>query len=316
MRISGLSFIRNGVSLGYPFVEAIRSALPLVDEMIVVVGASTDGTRDAVAAIDDPRLRIIDTVWQTQIRPTGSVLSVQTNAGLTQCTGDWVVYVQGCEVFHERDLPVLREQMAAHLDNPGVEGLLIERLCFYGDLRHVVRVYPDRYKYVVRAFKPWTGVYSVGDAMSFRVFEGYGDRGRVLRAVDSGVEQFRYSLALPPGAMQYKLRNAPHVLQTQAQFDDAGYYTRMPRPFVSRYPGDHPAVMADWIARHPVRLDDADPRWRETLSVKERTRLWETAWYARHGLPRWRHGRYRLVGDFRRKDRGWESPLPPLSRGG
>lgn len=307
MRISGLSFIRNGVSLGYPFTEAIRSILPLVDEMIVVVGASEDGTREAVAAIDDPKRRIIDTVWPAQITPKACVLAQQTNVGLLQCTGDWVVYVQGCEVFHERDLPTLRRQMEAHLDNTGVEGLLVERRCFYGDPQHLIRAYPDRYKYVVRAFKPWNGVYSVGDAMSFRVFDNYGKRGRVLLAADTGLEQYRYSKALPPKAMEFKRRTAPHVLQAGATFDDSRYYTEVPRDVICRYSGDHPAVMQDWIAAHPIRLDDQSPRWRTVPRGKERLRLLETAWYARYGLPRWRHGRYRLIGEFVNKDRSVES---------
>jgi glycosyltransferase involved in cell wall biosynthesis len=155
MKISGLSFIRNGISLGYPFVEAIRSILPLVDEMIVVVGRSEDGTREAVEAIRDARIRIIDSEWHPRITPKASVLAQQTNLGLMHCTGDWVVYVQGNELFHERDLPRMRELMTEHLENPKVEGLLIERLVFYGDYKHFVRAYPDRFKYVVRAFKPW-----------------------------------------------------------------------------------------------------------------------------------------------------------------
>ena len=48
--LSGFSFIRNGVSLDYPFVEAYRSILPLIDELVVAVGDSTDGTRDFLAA--------------------------------------------------------------------------------------------------------------------------------------------------------------------------------------------------------------------------------------------------------------------------
>lgn len=51
MRIAAFTYIRNGFSYQYPFVESIKSALPIVDEMIVVVGDSTDGTREAVEAI-------------------------------------------------------------------------------------------------------------------------------------------------------------------------------------------------------------------------------------------------------------------------
>ena len=44
MKVSGFSFLRDGVKLGYPFVESIRSALPVCDEFIVAVGRSDDGT--------------------------------------------------------------------------------------------------------------------------------------------------------------------------------------------------------------------------------------------------------------------------------
>ena len=35
MKISGFTFLRNGQVLGYPFVESIRSILPLVDEFVI-----------------------------------------------------------------------------------------------------------------------------------------------------------------------------------------------------------------------------------------------------------------------------------------
>lgn len=306
MKISGLSFIRNGVALGYPFTEAIRSILPLVDEMIVVVGRSEDGSREAVEAIGDPRIRIIDSEWHPRITPKASVLAQQTNLGLMHCTGDWVVYVQGNELFHERDLPRMRELMAEHLDNPKVEGLLIERLVFYGDYRHFVRAYPDRFKYVVRAFKPWNGVYAITSAMTFSVFESYGERGRSLRCVDSGVDMFRYGKLLSTQAMEYKLKHAPHKLRGDVSVGSDFYYRWVPRDFIRPYTGDHPAVMQERIQAHGFALDLADPRWRTQATGKERRRLLETAYYARFGVPRWRPGRYQLVGAFAVKDRSPE----------
>lgn len=307
MRISGLSLIRDGFRLGYPFLEAIRSILPLVDEMVVVVAASTDGTREAIEAIGDPKIRIIDSVWPHQIRPKACVLTQQTNIGLLQCTGDWVVYVQACEVFHEKDLPTLRAQMETHLDNDEVEGLLIERLVFYGDHLHVNRLYPERFKYVVRAIKPWTGALSVDTAMGFAIYDNYGKIGREVRAIDSGVDQFRYSQAIAPSAMQHKLRTAPHSLIENAAFSGDHYYTRIPKSFVAHYPGTQPAVMKDFYDAHPFRLDPDSPLWRTRCTRKEQWRLLETALYRKMGIPKWRHGRYTLIGDWVKKDRRWEA---------
>ena len=51
MLVSGLTIIRIGVRLNYPFIEAIRSALSICDEYIVVAGDSDDETPDYLAAL-------------------------------------------------------------------------------------------------------------------------------------------------------------------------------------------------------------------------------------------------------------------------
>jgi len=65
-------------------------------------------------------------------------------------------------------------------------------------------------------------------------------------------------------------------------------------------------VMRARIERHSIQLDLDDPRWRTQLTGKERRRLLESAFYRRFGLPKWRHGRYTVVGDFLPKDRNAE----------
>src|SRR5260370_13284424 len=95
VKISGFTFIRNGNDLGYPFVAAIRSLLPLCDEIIVNVPRSTDGTRESVLAIGDPKIRVIETEWDEKQRTDGQALSHHTNLAFDQCAGDWCGYIQG-----------------------------------------------------------------------------------------------------------------------------------------------------------------------------------------------------------------------------
>ena len=63
MKISGFSFVRNAVKLYYPIVESIRSVLPLVDEFVIACGDSEDETTELIRSIGDPKIRIIETVW-------------------------------------------------------------------------------------------------------------------------------------------------------------------------------------------------------------------------------------------------------------
>ena len=60
--ISGFTFIRNGVELGFPFEASIRSILPLVDEFVVVVGKSNDDTLQRIQDLQDPKIRIIESI--------------------------------------------------------------------------------------------------------------------------------------------------------------------------------------------------------------------------------------------------------------
>ncbi|MBC8097072.1 MAG: glycosyltransferase, partial [Akkermansiaceae bacterium] len=68
MKVSGFTFVRNGNKLGYPFVQSIRSILPIVDEFVVALGPSDDGTEEMLRAINDPKIRIIPTHWNERIR--------------------------------------------------------------------------------------------------------------------------------------------------------------------------------------------------------------------------------------------------------
>ena len=133
MKVTGFSFIRNAEKYNYPVEEALRSILPLCDEIVVAVGNSEDNTRALVAAID-PRIRIIDTVWDENIKTGGRVLAVETNKAF-QAIGadsDWCLYIQGDEVLHEDGYDNLRKAMQQWKDDPAVDGLLLNYRHFYG----------------------------------------------------------------------------------------------------------------------------------------------------------------------------------------
>ncbi len=79
MKVSGFTFIRNGTTLGYPFLASIRSLLPLCDEVIVNVPRSTDDTLAQVRSIGDPKIRIIETEWDEAMRSIKPSLHVSVN---------------------------------------------------------------------------------------------------------------------------------------------------------------------------------------------------------------------------------------------
>jgi glycosyltransferase involved in cell wall biosynthesis len=303
--VSGLAIIRNGVKLDYAFLESIRSALPICDEFICVVGKSSDDTRARIAALDDPKIRIVDTDWSDHVQPRKCLLAQQTNIGLHLCRGVWCLYMQSAEVLHEESLLPLRAMMEQTADDPKVEALLLERLTFYGDGQHVLRAYPEAFKYVPRIIKPHIGAHSIRDAMSFAVFDGWSTRGRYPRAMDSGEYLYRYALVHTPEGLAAR-GTAVHHAHGDAGTDPDAFYTRVPRAWVAEFAGSHPEVMGERLGRIGQQYDSADSRCRQEMSIKERLRLLESAAYRKIGLPSWRGQRFDLLGKFRtKKDRPW-----------
>ena len=110
-RVSGFTFVRNGVKFDYPVLESLRSLLPLVEELVIVVGKGEDETLDRVQALAaaEPKLKVFESVWDESLRKDGAILAQQTNLAISHCTGDWGLYLQADEVLHEDDCARIRE---------------------------------------------------------------------------------------------------------------------------------------------------------------------------------------------------------------
>lgn len=177
MKVVGFSFINNAVKYNYPIVEALKSILPLCDEVIVAVGDSKDGTRELVAAVD-PKVTIIDTVWDDTIREGGRILAVETDKAFQAipADADWCVYIQGDEVLHEDGIPAVRTAMEKWLDHKEVDGLLLNYRHFYGSYEYV-GAEGRWYRHEIRVVRNDKGIYSYRDAQGFR--KGNNEKLRV-----------------------------------------------------------------------------------------------------------------------------------------
>jgi len=284
VRVSGFTFARDAVRLGYPLVPAIRSILPLVDEMVVNVGVSSDGTLERVREIGDPRLVVLETAWDEGSLERGRVLAEQTDVALERCTGDVCLYVQADEAVHEDDHPRLRESLARLHADPRIEGLLFDYVHFYGSF-HTVGVSRAWYRREVRAVRNGIGVRSWKDAQGFRVWDpppGWsgarprslkpGDPARKLRVAASGARMFHYGWVRPPEAQAVKLAEFERLYAGDAARErrlregfryDVGEKVR---PFAGTHPGPMRAVVegADW-AFTPRRRWLRPSRLREDL---------------------------------------------------
>jgi hypothetical protein len=248
VRISGFTFVRDAVRLGYPVLPAIRSILPLVDELVVNVGVSSDGTLDLIRSLGDPRLVVIESRWDEALLERGRVLAQQTDLALARCTGDVCLCVQADEALHEDDHPAVRQALARLHDDPRLEGLLFDYVHFYGSF-HTVGVSRRWYRREIRAVRNHAGVRSWRDAQGFRV--GPGEGARKLRVASSGGRMFHYGWVRPPDAQRVKLAEFERLYHGDAAREQrlAAGFSYDVREKVRPFRGTHPAPMRDWVSR-------------------------------------------------------------------
>lgn len=203
MKVAGFSFVRNAIKYDYPIVEAISSVLPVCDEFVVAVGNSEDQTLDLIKSINSPKIKIIETVWDDNLREGGKVLAVETDKALkaigTDC--DWAFYIQGDEVVHEKYHDEIRRTMLKWNDNKEVDGLLFNYLHFYGSYDYIADA-PNWYRKEIRIIRPNSGIYSYKDAQGFRKMND-----KVLNVKQINAFIYHYGWVKKPEIMQQKQEN-------------------------------------------------------------------------------------------------------------
>jgi len=248
MRIAGVTIARNVIKNDYPIAEAIKSILPVVDEMIILAGDSEDATNDLLQSIESPKIKIVHSIWDKSMMYGGSVYAMETNKALQfiDDSYDWVFYIQADEVVHEKYHFVIKEQCRKYKDDKSVEGLLFKYLHFYGtyDYTGDSRRW---YNYEVRIIRNDKRITSYKDAQGFR------KNGKKLKVKPIEAFIYHYGWVKNPKKMQDKRKEVVHYYQgnttgtspfiTTDEFDFNDFDS------LQKFEGSHPAVMRERILR-------------------------------------------------------------------
>lgn len=264
MRISGFTMGKNISKLYYPMKESVLSILPIVDEFIILLGDSDpdDTTRSELESIGDDKIKIIDSVWDTEKYSSGTIYARQTHIAKEQCSGDWLFYIQADEVVHEDFLPLIRSRCEELLHDERVEGIVFNYVHFWGDYRH----YHDShgwYRKEIRIIRNDPGIIPWRDAQSFRKiprFDGlhYMQKENTFKLNVAGIDAsiFHYGWVRPPHYMKSKaiVFNSHYSEKKQAKLPEMDRLNELTFDYgpLGRLPvfnGTHPAVMQKRIAQ-------------------------------------------------------------------
>lgn len=245
MKVSGFTFLRNGQKFGYPFVESIRSVLPIVDEFVVALGPCEDRTEEMIRGIGDPKIKVIPTAWNERIRNDlrlkGFVYGQQKSIALFNCTGDWAFYLEADELVHEAELDKIRHAMEKHLDNPAVEALVFDYRHFYGN-QNTYAWSPRWYRTAPRIICNTIPVWGP-KGLFFTVMDDH-KRGRYPRAAHAGATIYHYGWVRSEAQMNLKSRSAAKFWSNKASSVD---YSEIDPLTLKRFTGTHPKVIQNWL---------------------------------------------------------------------
>lgn len=245
MRVSGFTFLRNGNKLGYPFVQSIRSILPIVDEFIVALGPSDDGTDEMLRQITDSKVRVIPTQWNERIRNDysmqGFIYGQQKSIALFNCTGDWAFYLEGDEVVHENDLPKIRASMETHLNDERVEALIFDYIHFYGN-KNTYAWSPAWYRTAPRILRNTIPAWAP-KGLFFLVMRDH-KRGRYPRAAHTGATIYHYGWVKTPSQLQAKKASNSKFWGSS---DAVADHSEIDPEVLRHFTGTHPKAIRNWL---------------------------------------------------------------------
>jgi hypothetical protein len=255
MKVSGFTFIKNGLSLGYPILESLQSISDLCDEVVVNVCfddenlKDDDGTFEYLSDnLNQNKYKFIKSRWTENKEYGDHIYSAHTNYALSKCTGEICQYIQGDEAIHEKDLATIQQGFKDLYDRKDIDGLIYKYIHFYGNV-DTFKFTRQIYKREVRAIKKSNNVFSWKDAQGFR----YRD-GSKIRAKEIDASIYHYGWARKENIMKEKIKvMATHYHGEDYETKEEFQYKRIWG--VQPFKGTHPKIMEKWVKENRNEVD-------------------------------------------------------------
>ena len=255
IKVSGFTFIKNGLTLGYPIKESIESISPLCDEVVINVGydepglEKDDGTYEYLRDnFTESKYKFLKSLWNPEQTSKGIVLSEQTNIALNKCSGDICQYIQGDEVIHEDDLVFIEQGVKDLTDDVNLQGLIYNYIHFYGNI-DIYKYTRNIYRREVRTIKNNKNIKSWLDAQGFRYQDGSKINAKLINA-----RIFHYGWAREEQLMDKKIGQFDKLYHGKDHVNkDKFTYNKIYG--LKKFTKTHPGNMSEWIEKNRNSVD-------------------------------------------------------------
>ena len=178
------------------------------------------------------------------------------------CTGDWVFYIEGDEVYHEDDLDKIKTSMSTHLNDSNVEALAFNFKHFYGNANSVLNS-PGWYRSEARIIKNSIRSYAP-DGLFWLVLDS-NKKGRYPRAKNTGTTCYHYGWVRSEKEMNLKSSMVQKYWNKNPTLID---YSQIDQSIFEEFNGTHPKVVQEWLPKS-TGLYKADISYKLTQKEKK-----------------------------------------------
>jgi len=248
--ISGFTFVKSGLTLGYPIKESIESLEPLCDQVVITVGfddpdlKTDDGTYQYLRDhFRHKKFLFQKSFWNPKMAAEGFLLAQQANCSLRECRGKYCQFLHADEVLHENELFKIHNAVIEMEKNPKIQGLLFNYKHFYGNC-DTIKHSADIYRREVRLIRNHIGTKALQNIQGFK---GPNDEKLLCQSVDAQI--FHYGLALKNEFL--KLRN-DHLKKLLPKYQAHNEYEHVWG--LKEFIGSHPRSMQSWIEQNKNEL--------------------------------------------------------------
>lgn len=246
--LAGICWAYNAISQDYSLSETVHCLKEFCDKVIVLDGGSTDGTHELIKSFQDIKTKVIlcsHEEWESQ--QGKEKLSYFTNKAIEQAQTEYIFSLQADEILHENSYDAIRRAMFNNYD-----GYLVKRLNLWGTCNTMLNVPHNR--------KPCsTEILRVAK----RHFRAYDDAeslmgsGQITDLFLEDIVIWHYGFVRKKEVHPEKIRHMQREIfltTPDAKLDGMGDFE--PEKWFSKddlvpVPGEHPAIMKEWIRHRP-----------------------------------------------------------------
>jgi hypothetical protein len=241
INLTGLTLIKNGNKLKYPWKECITSMASYCSQVLVATSPGDDDTLTDLRKICEeyPWVKFVLVDWPDKNTGDGSVLAKVVNELIPFVENDWIIYLQADEFIHEANTDIIKNHIRyCQYQDRAITQIELFRTYFWKNLQ--TRDTSNEL-YLGRVFRK--GSHTVGGDGMFLIRK----YGQILR---TNIPIYHYSRIGTEEDVTRRIRNLDSLFHDKDHIDSLESFKYTSTSNLVSYTGSHPKIISKFYSEY------------------------------------------------------------------